>query len=596
MDRKAFRNCGAVLASLGAVLSAGCGAQSDSPPISAPTASLPAATQLEQQAVVVSPAASSRDVAALKERAAAESVDVGSPVEVVAIEAEPSPLAEEAMPLEAADDTADAADPYAEYAQDEWPSDAEIEAAAPIDEAPLDSVAAALEPQGVDEPVAQSPASEGSSEIRFAGQGVGAQHPAAEQHPSQPQSKSTATPLEAAAPAAQEPSVAGGEKPTLTPVLITPRAMPQPGVPDDVDETPVAENPLVAQQPPVAAQPAPAPPGLAVEAAVAPEAGAAPVPTPLPPVKVARSPAMTAAIARVQERVRHGIQLADKGALYASRREFTTAIKMLAQAQDVEQKTRQHTRAAINGFVALREANDFVGQTAELADVNVEQLVAGHKTTVLKEEDLSDMPSTVAAGHYFNYAKDQLAEAIGHETIGSIALYGLGKIVVAGAGDRKQQLEYLGPAMALFQASLICEPDNFRAAHELGVMLATSGQLEMARNMLIESVRKSPEPVIWRNLATVHARLGEQQLAQQAQQQAAVMLQANPESKAPPVEWVDPDTFARTVSATDPLPPPARAAAPVTQPQSTPPAGEKKQKEDVARKRLDKWNPLNLRR
>ena len=282
--------------------------------------------------------------------------------------------------------------------------------------------------------------------------------------------------------------------------------------------------------------------------------------------------------------------------MYASRKEFTTAVKMVAQAQDVEHVTRRHTRAVISGLVALKEANDFVRQNAELGDLDVVLLVSSHTTPVLKDEDVTDMPPTVAAGYYFNYAKDQLAAAVGHETNGSIALYGLGKIIVAGAGPNSQQLEYTGPALALFQAALISEPQNFRAAHELGVLLASSGQLELARGMLMDSAAMSPQPLIWQNLAAVHARMGERQLADQAQQKANALQQANPESTAPAVEWVDPSTFARTVSATGTSAPrsaappvatttPAKSAQPPTKP-----------KANVAKKRFDKWNPLNLRR
>jgi tetratricopeptide (TPR) repeat protein len=658
MDRRALRNCGAVLVSLGAVLSAGCGAKSVSPSTSSSTASLAVKSELEQQAVVVtrSEAPTAAEVP-LEQRSADHELakdGAGTPLELVAIEPQPTESSTAAAMADKKIDTAPAVEIDGQYALDDSTSPGQADAAPTAAPQEPDPVATPMDiaagtdseirfalpstggPEGADE-LADGEALQEGSQVRIAKQAVRADHgkraltpvmvmpreiPRAETA-LDPGPPAVASPLVARQPVTVAPAPALDPGPpavestlvTRQPVTVAPTPALDPG-PPAVESTlvtrqpvtvaptpaldpgpPTVESPLVTRQPvTVAPTPALDPGPPAVESPlVAKEPAAAPPPTPLPPVRVVRSPALTAAIARVQERVRHGIQLAEKGALYASRKEFTTAVKMVAQAQDVEQVTRRHTQAAINGFVALKEANDFVRQNAELRNLDVARLVAGHKTTVLKDEDVTDMPPTVAAGYYYEYAKNQLADAVGRETTGSIALYGLGKIIVAGAGPNSQQLEYTGPAMALFQAALISEPRNFRAAHELGVLLAGSGQLEQAREMLMESVAMSPQPVIWRNLATVHARMGERQLAEQAQQNANALRQANPESKAPPVEWVDPATFASTVSATDtltpPVAPPPAAAIPANSAQNP-----TNPKANVAKKRSERWNPLNLRR
>jgi hypothetical protein len=308
-----------------------------------------------------------------------------------------------------------------------------------------------------------------------------------------------------------------------------------------------------------------------------------------PQYAAVRSPAMVATLARADERVRHAIQLAEKGAMYASRKEFTAAISAIAQAHDVEHSTRQYSHAAAAGFQALKEASEFNAP----GEVDVRRLVAAHKTPVLKQFDVSDLPPTLAAQHYYNYAKEQLAIGVGRETVGSIALYGMAKLIIAGAGANSQQLEYTGPAMALYQAALICEPQNFRAAHELGVLLAGSGQLELAREMLMGSVASSPQPVMLKNLAVVHSRLGEPQLAAEAQQKANILTQTSPDTKAPAVQWVDAATFASMGAGADPANPPTAMAPQKTQSQGTEPA---KTPANVARKRSTEWNPLNLRR
>jgi tetratricopeptide (TPR) repeat protein len=374
-----------------------------------------------------------------------------------------------------------------------------------------------------------------------------------------------------------------------TPVAVAPSA--ESAAP--AASTPVVRQAPKATEPIAAAAPAPAPVAAAVPAPVAAQALAAAPGLPqatLPQVAAVRSPAMVATLARADERVRHAIQLAEKGAMYASRKEFTAAISAIAQAHDVEHGTRQFSQATSAGFQALKEAGEF-NATGE---VDVRRLVAGHKTPVLKQFDVSDLPPTLAAQHYYNYAKEQLAAGVGRETVGSIALYGLAKIVIAGAGANAQQLEYTGPAMALYQAALICEPQNFRAAHELGVLLAGSGQLELARDMLMGSVASSPQPVMLKNLAVVHSRLGEQQQAADAQQKANVLTQTSPNTNTPNVQWVDPATFASMGAGADPANPPTATA----NPQGAAPGGSEPTKTpaNVARKRTTEWNPLNLRR
>jgi hypothetical protein len=429
--------------------------------------------------------------------------------------------------------------------------------------------------------------------------------PTAAVAPAAPPTPVAAVPV-AAAPVATEPVVAKAE-PVMAqaePVVAKAEPVPVPVAPKAIaPQTSAlrAAAPIAAATPApaqvVAAAPDPVPAALApMEAPVpAPVAATAPPPVAAPQLPVApqvaavRSPAMIATLARADERVRHAIQLAEKGAMYASRKEFTAAISAIAQAHDVERSTRQYSHATTAGFQALKEASEFNAA----GEVDVRRLVAGHKTPVLKQFDVSDLPPTLAAQHYYNYAKEQLAIGVGRETVGSIALYGLAKLIIAGAGANSQQLEYTGPAMALYQAALICEPQNFRAAHELGVLLAGSGQLELAREMLMGSVASSPQPVMLKNLAVVHSRLGEPKLAAEAQQKADILTQTSPNSKTPAVQWVDAATFASMGAGADPANPPTAMTPQKSQPHGTEPT---KTRANVARKRTTEWNPLNLRR
>jgi tetratricopeptide (TPR) repeat protein len=595
MDRKARETCAGMLAALVVILIAGCGAESVPPSSGALGEARPVSDNLLKPSAV--------EVARQDEPAPADTREdaAGQAVDAVVVE-----------PVEADDYANDS-----ERSADQTECDADRNADAPLNDvaaqasqsagAAEPTPAAPLEPQDPaasldDEVAADTPATgaegETSSEstsaesedaqlvatenvIRFAipGEDAAAGHPNA--------AEDTGA-VDAAADG--EPAGEPGLKSGLKGVLVMPSHAPSELAPPSVTE----QQPSVAEQQPSPTEEQPSVAGQQ-PAVQAPAAQA----QQLPPVKPTRSPAMVATLARADERVRHGIQLAQKGALYAARREFTTAIKLIAQANDVEHGTRQYTKAAIAGFLALKEANDLVGQSATLGELDVARITAGHKTKVLDDIEQADLPPTVAAGFYYDYARQQLAEAIGPQTVGSIALYGLGKVIVIGAGPNAQQLEYTGPAIALYQAALAAEPENYRAAHELGVLLASAGQLEAARELLMASAAKSPQPVIWRNLAVLHSRMGERDLAAQAQQRADAMKQTHADSKSPQVDWVDPATFAATATPGNqpapPLSPPGTpAATPTNPPQAD--AAPTESKANVARTRSSQWNPLNLRR
>jgi tetratricopeptide (TPR) repeat protein len=112
------------------------------------------------------------------------------------------------------------------------------------------------------------------------------------------------------------------------------------------------------------------------------------------------------------------------------------------------------------------------------------------------------------------------------------------------------------------------------AANDLAVLLAEEGRLEQARDCLHAGLRQSPQPAMWNNLAAVHDRLGQPQLALAARQEAAALesrAASTPGSVLPThnVAWLDPRNFAATSraptdvrQATSTIP--ASAAAPVS--------------------------------
>ncbi len=277
-----------------------------------------------------------------------------------------------------------------------------------------------------------------------------------------------------------------------------------------------------------------------------------------PAVAIAASPvarpepnrAMQAVTQQADRLIEHGMSLASRGALYAARVEFIQALRMITQALDTLKGTTEHSRSLARGMQALEEADDFVPRGTQLeGNLNLSAIVVVHKTPVLHDEDLSDMTPLVALQRYYTYAQDQFAKACGGEPVASRALYGIGKLHTELGGQSGDASRLNGPkAMAFHQAALIVEPKNHRAANELGVLLARYGQLDEARNVLLQSLRTKQLPEAWHNLAVVHKRLGETDLADRAEyeyQLATGREKADPSNDGNPVRWVEPQTFVR---------------------------------------------------
>jgi tetratricopeptide (TPR) repeat protein len=310
-----------------------------------------------------------------------------------------------------------------------------------------------------------------------------------------------------------------------------------------------------------------------------------------------RSAELLAALKQADNRVLKGYELASRGALYAARAEFIAAVKIVAQAYDNQEGTRRYTKAAAAGLTALKESADFVRHSQSLGEIDLAKTILPHSTPVLKEGDTSQLTPDAAARCYYNYAQEQLSAAVAQEVCGSMALYAMGKVAILAAKSGGTSLSGNGHAMAYYRAALIADPKNFRAANELGVLLAENGQYELARDLLIRSVSVSPQATTWKNLAALHARTGDRNLAEHARQQALAMQRlGRDQSTAPNVQWVDPATFATSTPATDTLPvavevpqkeaPDSKTSAPEAK---TPPV-------NVAKKSIGDWLRIGPRR
>jgi tetratricopeptide (TPR) repeat protein len=299
----------------------------------------------------------------------------------------------------------------------------------------------------------------------------------------------------------------------------------------------------------------------------------------LPWARQRNSPAMRAVLGKVDEFVRRGFELGERGALFSARAEFIGALRLLSEALDADMQSELHSRALSAGLTALRESESFiVRRGSDKGDLDVSFLVKSHSTPVLKDDSLGKMTPLAALQRYYTYAQEQLAAAAGREMSGSMALYGLGRITtVSRASGKATQMETVARAMVWQQAALLADPLNFRAANELGVLVAETGDLQRAKQLLLQSLASSNQPTTWKNLAAVHQDLGERELATQASSQAtALAAKQLPGTIRPAVRWVDPATFANTAPPHDSQARASVAAGAPSQPSAAPAPPQKR--------------------
>jgi hypothetical protein len=243
---------------------------------------------------------------------------------------------------------------------------------------------------------------------------------------------------------------------------------------------------------------------------------------------------------------------------------------MISQSLDAQDETSLHSEALAAGLRALSEVDDFAPYKGQFGpQVDLGHVISGHRTALLKDAAPGSLTPMLAAQRYYTHAQEQLATAAGRLPTASLALYGLGKLQMAlPAGNSDAETAAVAKAMVFHQAALLAEGRNFLAANELGVLLARVGQWNDACRVLRLGLTTHSQAELWRNLAKVHQRLGEVQLASLAQQEAerAASRQRGP-GRSPAldngggfVRWVSPQAFAQAVGgdATVPLAPARR--------------------------------------
>ena len=265
---------------------------------------------------------------------------------------------------------------------------------------------------------------------------------------------------------------------------------------------------------------------------------------------------------RIDQVTKDALNLAVKGATYSANAKLHDVLGLFADHLDAEQGTTRHSTALMAGLTALRESEDFT--RASSMSMTMTSRAIGHATPVLHERESGQVTRIEALERYYSYASRQLGEAVQGMPEGSTALCHLGRLqpYLADGDDRSTSL-VAARMVALHSAAMIADPLNYRAANELGVVLAQHGQLDAAREKLLYSAELGKRPETVRNLAIVLHKLGDDSgsrlmvgLADQQRRKFPPGRQAGRDAETPTlVSWVDHQQFsARAAAAENPAP------------------------------------------
>ena len=287
---------------------------------------------------------------------------------------------------------------------------------------------------------------------------------------------------------------------------------------------------------------------------------------------------LPAAAERSATLVRRASTLAGRGALYSARHDLEASLLILSQALDAFHGTTEFTRCLREGLWAMEEASDFSPtEGMQRMSVDVRNTVSKHRSKVILADEAAQLSPLDAERKYYAFAQEHLAASVGGSTVGAHAMYGIGKLYMGMVQLEANGERLHGPrAMMMHQTALLVDHSHSLAANELGVLLARSGRLREACDVLRHGAASNGPPDTWRNLADVYDRMGAMDLAQHArvewQRSAQFANQQSTQVMTAPnglaIRWVDKATFERGTSGSLVQP---MAPTPTQMPETTPP-------------------------
>ena len=242
--------------------------------------------------------------------------------------------------------------------------------------------------------------------------------------------------------------------------------------------------------------------------------------------------------------IEYGKSLSRRGASFGARHKFFAALGVIACGNDLQTGGNAHTTALGRATRALREVQDFAVRNPEIhVGLNVAEILETHQTRIISDNEAAAMLPVEAMQRYFTFAHQQLSFAGGQNAVTAEALYCLGKLHTVMAKHQPETLD-IAKAIVFHRAAVSSDPRNSRSYNELGVLLARSGQLGEAEELFKKSLQINPIAETWQNLAEIHSRQGEAELAQLARAEFAIAVQLSPvQSSTTQIAWLPGQAF-----------------------------------------------------
>ncbi|MFO0916757.1 MAG: polysaccharide biosynthesis/export family protein [Planctomycetaceae bacterium] len=274
---------------------------------------------------------------------------------------------------------------------------------------------------------------------------------------------------------------------------------------------------------------------------------------------------------RIERLSKESLKLATKGATYSANAKLIEILELIADNIDADEGASDHSAALAAGLTALRESEDFVSSSTHPTNRSrIADRAVGHSTPVVRRIPSEGITRLEALEMYHSYASRQLAKAVAGVPAGAETLCQLGRLQPFLRERRDQQSNVVTTRMVTLQeAALLADPQNYRAANELGVILAKSGQLRAAKESLIYSAYIGKRPETLRNLSVVLNKMGDHESAK-TMLALAVKQQNEPKTEVASkdsdehqslVYWVSHQEFAER-AATSEIDGPIDSAAP----------------------------------
>ena len=241
--------------------------------------------------------------------------------------------------------------------------------------------------------------------------------------------------------------------------------------------------------------------------------------------------------------IEYGKSLARRGSAYAARDEFIQALRLLAIAKDNQSQSRQFTAAFRQAMNTVREAEDFVTATDPIGRESLEFIIDSHKSSLLTSSEIKKVGAIGAMQRYLNHAYQLLSWSAGKNPAAAEALFSLGKLNSELSKQSQGNNLSIAKSILFHRSALACNPNHYHCANELGALMAKTGQLREARELFKQSLRVKQHPITWKNLAAVHAKLGEHHLAQLASREYTLSLNQQLPVENQSIHWIDSAEF-----------------------------------------------------